>query len=160
MFFTANIRKTKWVFLGLILVVFLWFLLNGLTSKSLCYSTDEERAAFLLKYGYQVVPVPVDKNELTLPKVFDEIYQDYAQIQKENKLDFERYKGKAVTRYTYKVLNYPGNPDDVFANVFVYKDKIIAADIFFPKLDGFIHGLNPKTGGFLPPTPEKPNQKK
>jgi len=45
-----------------------------------------------------------------------------------------------AVRYTYKVLNYP-NAENVVADIIVFRNEVIAADVQSTSLDGFMHGL-------------------
>ena len=68
---------------------------------------------------------------------------DKAEIKRISGFDFyiNEYKGKKVMRYTYKVTNYEGYGDTVFANLLVHKNKIIGGDICSADPNGFAHGL-------------------
>ena len=44
-------------------------------------------------------------------------------------------------RYTYKITNYGEGEDTVYANILVYRDKVIGGDICSANVDGFIHGF-------------------
>ncbi len=56
-----------------------------------------------------------------------------------------KYAGKRCKRYSYSVLNYPEEPEDVRANILVYNGKIIGGDVCSLKLDGFMHGFAMET---------------
>ena len=53
----------------------------------------------------------------------------------------KKYRGKTVRRYTYIVKNheYKGT---VYAELLVYKDCVIGADVCSADADGFIHGID------------------
>lgn len=103
--------------------------------------TDSDRVSFLSQYGYTVDASPLESVEVTIPDEFDKVFAAYNELQKGAGLDLGRYKGKTVTRYTYKVTNYEGYSDPVYANLLVYKNKIIGADICSADPNGFAHGL-------------------
>ena len=103
--------------------------------------TDEDRANFLSQFGYAVDALPIESVEVHIPKDFDKVFAAYNELQKGEGLDLGRYKGKTVMRYTYKVTNYAGYADAVYANLLVYKNKIIGADICSADPSGFAHGL-------------------
>jgi len=48
-----------------------------------------------------------------------------------------------VKKYTYKILNYPSaEKDDIIkADLLVLDGRVISGDIYSPRLDGFIMGL-------------------
>ena len=58
-------------------------------------------------------------------------------MQKKQGLDLSKYAKKRVTRYTYTVTNYDSD-GAVFANLFVYRGKIIACDISSADPKGFV----------------------
>jgi len=103
--------------------------------------TDEDRVNFLSQFGYAVDASPIESVEVTIPKNFDKVFAAYNELQKGEGLDLGRYKGKSVMRYTYKVTNYDGYSDTVYANLLVYKNKVIGADICSADPSGFAHGL-------------------
>lgn len=107
--------------------------------------TDEDRVNFLSQFGYTVDAAPVESVEVTIPKDFDKVFAAYNELQKGEGLDLGRYKGKNVMRYTYKVTNYSGYGDTVYANLLVYKNKVIGADICSADPSGFAHGLQKRT---------------
>lgn len=103
--------------------------------------TAEDRASFLSQFGYTVDAEPIESVEVTIPKEFDKVFAAYNEIQKGEGLDLGRYKGKTVMRYTYKVTNYEGYSDTVYANLLVYKNKVIGGDICSADPGGFAHGF-------------------
>ena len=103
--------------------------------------TNEDRINFLGQFGYTVVPDPVESTEVTVPRNFDRVFSGYNELQKAQGLDLAKYKGKTVTRYTYEVTNYDGEDGKVWANVIVYRNRVIGGDICSADPGGFIHGF-------------------
>ena len=103
--------------------------------------TNEERIAFLAQFGWEVAPTPTESTTVTIPKEFDKVFTAYNEIQKAQGLDLGRYKNKRVTRYTYEITNYEGYEGKVYANLIMYKNKVVAADITSADPYGFVHGL-------------------
>ena len=58
-------------------------------------------------------------------------------------LNLEKYKGKEVLRLTFKIKNYTNCDEEVYANVLVYKKKVIGGDLCSADVNGFIHGFDP-----------------
>ncbi len=106
-------------------------------------STQEEQVEFLESLGWQVEEEPNQILEVLIPKEFDQVYENYNQVQKAQGCDLSKYGGKKCKRYTYVVKNYPDHPENVRANLLVYKNKLIGGDICSLELDGFLHGLVP-----------------
>ncbi len=103
--------------------------------------TNEDRIKFLSQFGWQVEAEPVETAEVTIPESFDKIFSAYNEIQKRQGLDLTKYKKKNVTRYTYKVTNYDGYDGTVYANIIVYRNKVIGGDVCSADVKGFMHGL-------------------
>ena len=107
--------------------------------------TDAGRIDFLEKQGWTVKREVVDEATFTLPEEFDRVMQGYNEIQKTQGLDLSRYRKKKVTRYTYEVTNYPDYEGTVYANLIVYRGRIIAADLSSADPLGFVSGVIPTT---------------
>ncbi len=103
--------------------------------------TDADRAAFLESFGWKTSGTPVEEVSFLLPEEFDRVLAGYNEIQKTQGLDLSRYRNKKVTRYTYEVENYEGYEGKVYANLILYKNRIVAADITSADPYGFVHGL-------------------
>lgn len=118
---------------------------TGAVIKRQAGKTEEQRQEFIANLGWQVGLEPDEAVEVAIPKKFDEIYENYNAIQKEQGMDLTRWRGKRCTRYSYTVLNHP-NADkapSVRLNLLVCAGKIIGGDVCSMGLDGFMHGLAP-----------------
>ena len=104
-------------------------------------ATENDRREFIKAQGYEIADKAVDKVSFSVPKDFDRIISGYNEIQKKQGLDLGRYKGKKVTRYTYLVTNYEGYDGAVYANLVVYRKKIIACDVSSADPTGFVEPL-------------------
>lgn len=102
--------------------------------------TNEDRVAFIESFGILVADAPVEEKTFTVPENFDRIVSGYNELQKRQGLDISRYAKKKVTRYTYKVENYD-HDGEVYVNLFVFKNKIIACDICSAEQGGFVEPL-------------------
>lgn len=103
--------------------------------------SNEDRIAFLSQFGWEVKSEPVEKCEVTIPEQFDKIFAGYNEIQKRQGLDLSDYKKKKVMRYTYEITNYEGSSGIVYANVIVYRNRVIGGDVCSADVTGFIHGF-------------------
>ncbi len=106
----------------------------------------DDAARFLSQFGWVADAGSVETQEVTVPAEFDKIFAGYNELQKSQGLDLSKYKKKAVTRYTFTVTNYKtadGKPYDgtVYANVLVYRGRVIGGDICSADVNGFIHGF-------------------
>ena len=119
---------------------------GGVVEPTVSYSYDKVRsaadaAAFLSQFGWQVEATPVETRTVTIPAEFDKVFAAYNEMQKEQGLNLLKYKGKEVTRYTFAVTNYAGYEGTVYANVLVYRSKVIGGDVCSADVSGFIHGF-------------------
>ena len=103
--------------------------------------TEADVSAFLEQFGWQVESTPLETIEIRIPSQFDKVMNAYNELQKHQGLDLARYKDKDVTRYTFRVTNYPDYTGTVYANVIVYKNKVIGGDICSADVTGFINGF-------------------
>ncbi len=103
--------------------------------------TNDDRVRFLSQFGWEVKPEAVESEEVTIPAEFDKIFMGYNEIQKRQGLDLSDYKKKKVMRYTYEVTNYEGADGVVYANLLVYRNRVIGGDICSADVKGFIHGF-------------------
>ena len=104
---------------------------------------DNGNVEFLAQFGWEVDEKYIEKESFTMPVEFDEVYENYNELQKKAGLDLEPYKGKKAVRYTYIVKNYPEATDTaVRANVICVGGKPIAGDVMTVELDGFMNPLN------------------
>lgn len=109
--------------------------------KLFTMAANAERIEFLNAQGWIVKPEPVSKEEVTIPSAADEVYAEYAALQKQQGFDLEKYQGKPVTVITYQVLNYPDHPDNVTATMMMYNDRLIGGDVSMAGEDGFTKPL-------------------
>ena len=150
-------KKKLVIILAAILIVLagaLFFLLRGGSDEakavgqtgeySLTAADASQRVAFLQQFGWEVKETPMEQVDVLLPSSFNDTYEKYNQIQKEQGLDLLKYAGATCQRYTYEVTNYPGKDSGVVANLLVLDGRVIGGDICSVELNGFIHGfVNP-----------------
>ena len=106
-------------------------------------NTKEERLEFLSSLGWEVDPESEREREVVVPETFDEIYESYNELQKKAGFDLTYYKGKTVKRFSYIILNYPSDKKDdiIKLDLLVFDGRVIGGDVYSPRLDGFIIGL-------------------
>ena len=103
--------------------------------------TAADAANFLAQFGWEVEGTPVEETVVTVPAEFDKIFAAYNEIQRAQGLDLSKYKKKEITRYTFEVTNYPNYEGKVYANVLVYRNKVVGGDICSADVSGFVHGF-------------------
>lgn len=96
---------------------------------------------FIASLGWTVEKNPIEIVDVVIPNEFNNVYLKYNAIQKEQKLNLEKYKGKTAKRYTYVITNYPDTTQTVYLNLIIYKNKVIAGDVCSADVNGFIHGI-------------------
>ena len=103
--------------------------------------TGEDRIEFLKQFGWEVKADPKESVEVTIPAEFDKVFTGYNEIQRRQGLDLSKYKKKKVMRYTYEITNYEGAEGTVYANLLIYRNRVIGGDVCSADTSGFIHGF-------------------
>ena len=104
-------------------------------------SDNDSRVSFLKDFGWEVTTSPVESSQVRVPSETSEVFDRYNQLQQAQGYDLYQYSGKKVMRYVYKVTNYPGATDPVYATVLVYKNQIIGGDITDTASGGKVQGF-------------------
>lgn len=118
----------------------------GITDKEVSYSYDKVRdvggvVSFLSQFGWTVDGATAQSAKVTIPDEFDKVFAAYNEIQKSQGLDLSKFKRKELTRYTLEITNYKGYEGTVYANVLVYRNKVVGGDICSADVSGFVHGF-------------------
>ena len=103
--------------------------------------TNDERVQFLKDFGWEVAASPVETSQVRIPKQSTEVYDRYNALQKSQGYDLTPYAGKTVMRYVYKIKNYPGATDPVYATLLVYKGTVIGGDVTDTGAKGVVQGF-------------------
>lgn len=98
---------------------------------------------FIKGFGWIVDSEPDEIREIIIPTDFNDVYNNYNEIQLEQGYDLSQIKGERVKRWTYTVTNYPGykNNDCIKINVLVHNGIVVGGDVCSIELDGFMHGF-------------------
>lgn len=103
---------------------------------------NAERVEFLNRQGYIVKPDPVRRENVTVPSEFNDTYKSYVEMQQAQGLDLAEHKGDKATFFSYAVLNYPEYSENVFADLLVADDKLIACQLRYDdEENGFVKPL-------------------
>ena len=113
-------------------------------------SNNDSRVKFLTDLGWEVSSSPVESGQVRIPEDAGEVYQRYNALQKSQGYDLSQYAGKAVMRYVYKIKNYPGATEPVYATLLVYKNQVIGGDVTDTSAKGVVRGFK------MPVTTEPP----
>ncbi len=103
--------------------------------------TNDSRVQFLKDFGWDVATSPAETSQVRIPKQSTEVYDRYNALQKSQGYDLTPYAGKTVMRYVYKVKNYPGATEPVYATLLVYKGTIIGGDVTDTGAKGVVQGF-------------------
>ena len=114
---------------------------GGSVYRPVSVKDESSMVQFLANLGYEVNPTYTEVREVLIPDEFDDVFTNYNALQKEAGMDLEPYHGKRMKCFSYKVTNYPGEPD-ALAHLYIYDGKIVGGDISSTALDGFMHGLS------------------
>lgn len=102
---------------------------------------NDGRVAFLRSFGWEVTTSPVESGQVKIPTDNSEVFQRYNALQKSQGYDLSALSGKTVMRYVYKINNYPGATEPVYATILVYKKQIIGGDVTDTAAKGVIHSF-------------------
>ena len=103
--------------------------------------SDAERVAYLEGLGWTADPSPIETLSFALPSPLNDSYTEYNKLQLQQGFDLTPYAGMQVTRYSYKITNYPDHPDDVQADLYLCGEEIIGGDILYCGDKGFVATL-------------------
>ena len=148
MVMTAKVDFKK-IAIGLIaavgVIVALILLLGGKNDSTATAATNvssnDARVQFLKGFGWDVSTSPTESSQVRIPKEQSQVYERYNALQKSQGYDLSQYAGKTVMRYVYKVNNFPGATEPVYATVLVYKNQIIGGDITNTAANGAVQGF-------------------
>ncbi len=134
MVMTAKVDLKKAIFIlgGIVLVILALIGLLGSGSEAASapgLSSNDGRVKFLTDLGWDVAASPVESSQVKIPSKTTEVFDRYNALQKSQGYDLSQYAGKNAMRYVYKVNNYPGATEPVYATLLIYKNQVIGGDI-------------------------------
>ena len=147
MFMTAKVDAKKIAIIlaavvGVILAIILLFGGDDSTQTAAGnLASNDNRVAYLKGLGWDVNASPVESGQVRIPKDSSEVYDRYNDLQKAQGFDLTNFAGKTVMRYVYKVNNYPGSTEPVYATLLIYKNQVIGGDITDTAPNGAIRAL-------------------
>ena len=149
--FIYSVRASSvkfFVVVMLTLVVFIGVLLAGNTVLAVSgteidltgMKTEDDRIAFIESFGVDVDGAE-EEVSFVLPDNFDRVMLGYNEIQKDQGLDLGKYVKKKITRYTYTLKDYEDYDGTVYANLFVYRGRVVGCDVSSADPEGFVRPL-------------------
>jgi len=152
MFMTAKVDLKKiLIILGVVaglIAAALWLLGDDpeVATAAPSVSTNEGRVEFLKGFGWEVAPSPVESSQVKIPKESTQVFDRYNSLQKCQGYDLTQFSGKNVMRFVYKITNYPGSTEPVYATLLVYKNQVIGGDVTDTAARGQIRGFKMPAG--------------
>ena len=149
---TAKVDKKKIVFAlaaAALILVALIALFGGKETAATAspgLSSNDGRVQFLTSFGWDVAASPVESGQVKIPAENSEVFDRYNALQKSQGYDLSQFAGKTVMRYVYKIRNYPGATDPVYATLLIYKDQVIGGDVTDTAAKGVIRGFKMPAG--------------
>ena len=135
-------KTAFWFILALLAVFAAVFVFNQITApKGIKMPDAEARKAFLQEMGWEASEEPISEREVTIPATWNEVYEQYNDLQLEQGLDLSKYKGKKATIYTYAIYNYEEGRPNIVADLIICEGKLIGGDVMCLELGGFMQGL-------------------
>ena len=104
-------------------------------------SANDGRVQFLKDFGWEVSSSPTESGQVRIPEESSEVFDRYNALQKSQGYDLSQFAGKTVMRYVYKVNNYPGATDPVYATLLIHKDQVIGGDVTNTAAKGVVQGF-------------------
>lgn len=112
----------------------------GGAADSVDGSTNAKRIEYIESFGWKTGAVPDSVEEIRIPARFDEAYEQYNALQKEQGFNLKRYAAAYAHKYTYRLTNYEGEDPvvPINANLLVVDGIIVGADISSAEEGGFV----------------------
>ena len=107
---------------------------------------NDDRVRFLNGFGWEVTASPTESSQVRIPEKASEVFDRYNELQKSQGYDLSRYAGQTVMRYVYKVNNYPGATEPVYATLLISKNQVIGGDVTDTAAKGVIRGFKMPEG--------------
>ena len=115
-------------------------------------SDNDSRVQFLKGFGWDVTATPVESGQVRIPDETSQVFERYNALQKSQGYDLGSFAGKKVMRYVYKINNFPGATEPVYATLLVHKNKVIGGDITDTAPGGKIQGFKMTTPDITTPS--------
>ena len=116
------------------------------TAGTNAVTSNDDRVQFLASFGWEVVSSPAETSQVRIPAESSEVFDRYNALQKSQGYDLSAYQGKTVMRYVYKIKNYPGATEPVYATILISSNQVIGGDITDTSATGVIQGFEKLSG--------------
>lgn len=132
---TAKVDKKKLALIagGVVALIIILILLfgsgNSTTTAPTTVSGNDDRISFLESFGWEVVTSPAQTGQVRIPSEESAVFARYNELQQSQGYDLSAYAGKTVMRYVYKIKNYPGATEPVYATLLISNNQVIGGDV-------------------------------
>lgn len=145
---TAKVSKKRVLLIGVLLLaaIVLFLCMRGAKTGTQTPAdggtgdTNEARVAFLAGFGWEVDETPVQTQQVRVPEDPGEVFLRYNELQKSQGYDLMQYSGQTLSRYVYRITNYPAE-GTYYATLLVRDGAVVGADVSSSAKDGVMHGL-------------------
>ncbi len=137
---TKRSRLPMTVGLILLTAAGIWalFRILGGGSSDIPGETNQQRIEYIESFGWNTGLTHCGLEEVRIPVNFDELYEEYNDLQKKQGFDLRRYRAHSVKKYTYEITRSDDDPVPLYANILVENGVIIGADITSAEAEGMI----------------------
>ena len=119
---------------------------NGAPGETKGMVSEVDRQWYLQQMGRDTTETPLSIQEVRLPEKFPAVLEEYNKLQLQQGFDLTKYRGKAVTVYTYE-LRGNKNGQLLFVSLYQYKNRIIGGDVHSAALNGYMGPILPTENG-------------
>lgn len=141
---------------GIVAIILLFGGSSAEQTSATAVSGNDARVEFLKSFGWEVAASPVESSQVRIPESVTEVLDRYNQLQKSQGFDLKNYAGKTAMRYVYKISNYPGATEPVYATLLVYKNEVIGGDVTDTAAGGKLQGFKMPKEEKSATTPSQP----
>lgn len=130
---------------GLILLaaaaVWLVIRLTGAGSSGIPGETNQQRLEYIQSFGWNTGLTHCRLEEIRIPVDFDDVYEEYNALQRQQGFDLRKYRAHTVKKYTYEISRTDDDPVQLLADLLVENGTIIGADITSAEAGGMTAAL-------------------
>ncbi len=139
--YSKTVRRILLIAAVLTAVVLLSMAIGRARKQPPALADRQARIDYLAALGFEAAPDSEQRQEILLPREFDDVLENYNELQKQQGFDLSRYAGQSATLYSYTVTNWPDPNATVIVDLYCRKGRVIAGDVHSTALNGFMFGL-------------------
>ena len=135
--------KKRIYLLGIFVAVLLltgFTLLNSPGAEVRRIRDNDDRIKWLESVGRSVDPTPLTSRYVNIPEKLPPVLEVYNKLQLAQGFDLRKYCGKTLEQYSYRATE-TYNGETLYYSIYVYNERIVAADAHTASLNGAMMGL-------------------